>query len=360
MEEKPLLGIKNLRTYFYTYEGVVKALEGVNLDIYKGETVGLVGETGCGKSVTALSVMRLIPDPPGKVIDGKILFKGEDLLKRSEEEMQHIRGNKISMIFQEPMTALNPVYTIGYQIAEVLILHEAIADVEEKTKAKYNILKMRKEKKSLEKKAFERAVESLRMVRVSDPERVARQYPHELSGGMRQRVMIAMMLARSPDLLIADEPTTALDVTVQAQILELMKDLQRRTGAAIWLITHNLGLIAEMCDKVGVMYAGYILEFGDVKTIFKQPDHPYTRGLMRAIPKITEEKKKLETIPGMVPNLITPPPGCRFHPRCEYATAECEKEVPSLLNVGKDHSVACLRYEKTRYSAANADMVVNP
>jgi peptide/nickel transport system ATP-binding protein len=348
MENEVLLKIKDLKTYFYTYEGVVKALEETSFNIFKGETFGLIGETGCGKSVTALSVMRLIPEPPGKIMKGNILFKGQDLLKKTEKEMQKVRGNEISMIFQEPMTALNPVYNVGQQIAEVILLHEKFPEIpQEKT---FNIWKKRKIKKLIQKKAFEKAINALDMVRISDPKKVAKQYPHELSGGMRQRVMIAMMLACNPDLLIADEPTTALDVTVQAQILDLMKDLQKRVGTAIWLITHNLGIIAEMCDRVGVMYAGYIVEIGTTEKIFDNPDHPYTRGLIRSIPKIMEEQKRLNIIPGTVPNLIEPPSGCRFHPRCKYHTDICKECDPPLKEVEKDHRVACHHYEYVKYS----------
>ncbi len=350
VKKKDLLSIRKLKTYFFTYEGVVKALENVDLDIYPGETFGLIGETGCGKSITALSVMRLIQEPPGKIIDGQILFKGEDLLKKSEEEMQKIRGNEISMIFQEPMTALNPVYTVGDQIVEVLLLHKKFLGLSIRDIPKYNLLKRRKIKKKIYQEAFKEAIEALRLVQISDPEKVAKQYPHELSGGMRQRAMIAMMLACDPSLLIADEPTTALDVTVQAQILELMKELQKRKNTAIWLITHNLGIVAEMCDRVGVMYAGYIVEMGVTEKIFDNPDHPYTRGLMGAIPKITEEKEQLEIIPGTVPNLIYPPPGCRFHPRCKYAIDKCKQSPPPLVEVEKDHFVACHRYEEVKHS----------
>jgi len=298
--------------------------------------------------------MRLIPEPPGKIMKGNIIFKGEDLLKKTEKEMQKIRGNEISMIFQEPMTALNPVYSVGHQIAEVILLHEDFPDIKKDAQF-YNLWKKRKIKKAIQKRAFERAIDSLDMVRISDPKKVAQQYPHELSGGMRQRVMIAMMLACNPDLLIADEPTTALDVTVQAQILDLMKDLQKRVGTAIWLITHNLGIIAEMCDRVGVMYAGYIVEIGTTEKIFDNPDHPYTRGLMRAIPKITEERKRLEIIPGIVPNLIEPPTGCRFHPRCRYCTDICKECDPPLREVEKDHCVACHHYEYVKYSIASKE-----
>jgi len=329
-------------------------LEETSFQIWKGETFGLIGETGCGKSVTALSVMGLIPQPPGKIMKGSILFKGEDLLKKTEKEMQGIRGNKISMIFQEPMTALNPVYTVGDQIAEVILLHELFPEKDQKIPW-YNLWKKRKTKKALQKKAFEKAISTLDLVKISEPTKVAKQYPHELSGGMRQRVMIAMMLACNPDLLIADEPTTALDVTVQAQILDLMKELQQRVGTAIWLITHNLGIIAEMCNRVGVMYAGYIVEIGTTEKIFDNPDHPYTRGLMRAIPKITEERKWLDIIPGNVPNLIEPPSGCRFHPRCKYRTTICTECDPVLREVEKDHQVACHHYETVKYSVTSRE-----
>ena len=251
--------MKNLKVYFETYEGTVKALEDVSFDIHIGETIGLVGETGCGKSVTALAVMRLIPDPPGKIVSGEILFNKENLVLKSNEEMQNIRGKDISMIFQEPMTALNPTYTVADQISEVILLHEKIDVEEKKSFHRFNFLKKRQQQKKAKKIALKKAIDALKMVKIPNAEQVAKQYPHELSGGMRQRVMIAMMLACNPKLLIADEPTTALDVTIQAQILELIKDLQKRTNAAIWLITHDLGIIAEMCDRVGVMYAGYIV-----------------------------------------------------------------------------------------------------
>ncbi len=326
----------------------MKALEATSFDIWKGETFGLIGETGCGKSVTALSVMRLIPEPPGKILSGTVMYNGEDLLKKSEKEIQKIRGNQISMIFQEPMTALNPVYSIGQQIAEVILLHEKFPEIpHQKTR---NPWKRRQIRKMMQKKAFEIAIDALDMVKISDPKKVARQYPHELSGGMRQRAMIAMMLACNPDLLIADEPTTALDVTVQAQIIDLMKELQNRKGTAIWIITHNLGVIAEMCDRVGVMYAGYIVEIGSTEKIFENPDHPYTRGLLKSIPRIMEEKRRLEIIPGTVPNLIQPPEGCRFHPRCKYSRDICTKCPPELTVVEKDHCVACHLYEEVKYS----------
>jgi len=316
---KNLLKIRNLKTYFYTYGGIVKALEDINLDIYKGESFGLVGETGCGKSVTALSIMRLIQWPPGKIIGGKIIFNGKDLLKISEEEMRKVRGEEISMIFQEPMTSLNPVFTIGNQIIETILIHQKI------------------DKKKAEKKALK----MLKITRMPDAERMLNKYPHELSGGMCQRVMIAMALACEPSLLIADEPTTALDVTIQAQILDIIQEINKKITSAMLLITHDLGVVSQVCDRVGVMYAGYIIEVGTVKQIFKNPVHPYTKGLMNAIPKIHLHTKKLEVIKGAVPNLITPPPGCRFHPRCEYATDECRKKIPFLVEIEKGHHVAC-------------------
>lgn len=314
-----LLKVRGLKTYFYTYEGVVKALEGINLDIYKGESLGLVGETGCGKSVTALSIMRLIQWPPGKIIDGEIHFDGKDLLKISEEEMRKIRGAEISMIFQEPMSSLNPVFTIGSQIMEAITLHQ-------------NVNK---------KEAEEKAIEMLNLVRMPDPEKVMKQYPHELSGGMQQRAMIAMALSCRPSLLIADEPTTALDVTVQAQILDVIQRVNKELDSSMLLITHDLGVVAQICDRVAVMYAGYIVEIGTVKQIFKNPQHPYTKGLMNAIPKIHVKTKRLEVIRGVVPNLITPPSGCRFHPRCDHAMDVCKKKVPPVTKVEEGHYVAC-------------------
>ena len=327
-----ILKVENLKTYFYTYEGVVKALEGINFELKKGKTLGMVGETGCGKSVTALSIMNLIPDPPGKIIDGKVVFRGNDLLKLSGKEIRKIRGKDISMIFQEPMMALNPVYAIGDQISEALLLH----DVE---------LRDVKDKREKKKKAMLKAHSALRLVGISDPERMCKSYPHELSGGMCQRAMIAMAMACNPSLLIADEPTTALDVTIQAQILELMKKLVNDFGSSVLLITHNLGVVAETCDDVAVMYAGRIVEQGNVIDVFKHPQHPYTIGLMGAIPTVEEKKDRIATIPGSVPNLISPPSGCRFHPRCSRAMKICSKKVPKLLEVKEGHKVACWVFE---------------
>jgi peptide/nickel transport system ATP-binding protein len=320
-----LLSIRNLKTNFYTYTGVVKALDGINLDIYNGETLGLVGETGSGKSVTALSIMKLIQSPPGKINEGSIQFRGKDILKITDGEMREIRGNQISMIFQEPMTSFNPVFTIGDQIAEVFKVHQ-----------------------KLDKKvAWDRAIEMLTFTGIPAPERVANSYPYEMSGGMLQRAMISMALACNPALLIADEPTTALDVTIQAQILELMKDL-KRTGASILMISHDLGLVADICDRVGVMYAGNIIELGNLDTIFNKPLHPYTKGLIGSIPKISQAStSRLDTIPGSVPSLIMPPPGCRFHPRCSLAEDICKKEKPPLYEAEDGHFVMCHLCEKT-------------
>jgi peptide/nickel transport system ATP-binding protein len=325
-----IISIKGLKTNFYTYAGVVKALDGINLDIIKGESLGLVGETGCGKSVLALSIMRLIRWPPGKIDEGSIKFGEKDLLKISEKEMRSIRGNKLSMIFQEPMTSLNPVFKIGDQISEVVIMHQ------------------RMDKKA----AWKKSVEMLEFTGIPAPERVAGSYPHELSGGMLQRAMIAMALACQPALLIADEPTTALDVTIEAQILDLMKSLKLKTGATILMITHDLGIIAEMCDRVGVMYAGTIVELGSVESIYRNPLHPYTNGLMKAIPKLsTRRADRLDTIPGNVPNLIYPPGGCRFHPRCSKAMDICKTEKPAVCEVESGHFVACHLYDHLKVAA---------
>jgi oligopeptide/dipeptide ABC transporter ATP-binding protein len=316
-----LLKIRNLHTYFYTDDGVAKAVDGVDLELVEGGTLGVVGESGCGKSVTALSVMRLIPDPPGKIIQGKILFEGKDLIALSEAEMRKIRGRSISMIFQEPMTSLNPVFQIGDQISEVLTLHEGLS----------------------KKEAWNRSVEMLKMVGIPAAERRATEYPHQLSGGMRQRAMIAMALACSPKLMIADEPTTALDVTIQAQILELINRLQRDKGMSVILITHNLGVIAETAQMVAVMYAGRVVEYTDVRTLFATPLHPYTQGLLKSIPRLDEhhaKKAKLEAIPGLVPSLLDLPPGCKFSNRCKYVFDKCGEEPP-LEEVASGHFGRC-------------------
>jgi len=323
---KPLLEVKGLKTYFYTEDGVVRAVDGVNFEVYPGEVLGLVGESGCGKSVTSLSIMRLI-SKPGRIDEGQILLDGEDLLKLPEEEMIKVRGNRISMIFQQPQTALNPVFKVGDQLAEVLDVHQDLG----------------------KEAGWKRAIALLKMVGVPDPERRVEAYPHELSGGMAQRVMIAMALACVPELLIADEPTTALDVTIQAQILDLMRDLRREMGTSVILITHDLGVVAEMAERVAVMYAGEIVEQTDVNSLFDQPLHPYTQGLIGSIPILGEIKEKLDVIPGSVPNLVSLPPGCRFAPRCQarfkYNCTICAEVKPELEEVKPGHSVRCWLYQ---------------
>jgi len=321
-----LVDVKNLKTYFYTEDGVVPAVDGVDFYVNRGETLGIVGESGCGKSVTSLSIMRLIQMPPGKIEPGsEMYFDGESILAKSEAEMRKIRGNDISMIFQEPMTSLNPVYTVGDQIAEAIELHQGLNKRE----------------------AWAKATEMLRLVGIPAPEQRVREYPHQMSGGMRQRVMIAMALSCNPKLLIADEPTTALDVTIQAQILELMKDIKENLGTAIMLITHDLGVIAEMADRVVVMYAGKIVESADVFSLFAKPLHPYTEGLLNSIPVMTAEKKKrLHVIEGVVPNPLNMPVGCRFNPRCPYATDICREKEPPLEEKVDGRMAACWHTDK--------------
>jgi oligopeptide/dipeptide ABC transporter ATP-binding protein len=321
MNDGALLEIKGLKTYFHTFDGIVKAIDGVDLTVYEDDTLGIVGETGCGKSITSLSVLNLVP-PPGRIEAGEIRFEGEDLLTKSEREMRRIRGGRISMIFQNPMSSLNPVFTIGDQIAAVLRVHQNLDRFA----------------------ARRRAVDVFRAVRLPDAERMPDKYPHELSGGMLQRVMIGMALSCRPRLLIADEPTTALDVTIQAQVLRLMRDLKREMRTSIMLITHDLGVVAQVCRRVAVMYAGVIVEIGGLSVVFKSPRHPYTAGLLRTIPRIGHKREQLDTIEGRVPNLITPPPGCRFHPRCPQATERCRQERPAMIEVGAGHRVACHLY----------------
>jgi len=323
---EPLLAVRDLSIQFFTYQGVVRALENVNLTIQSGEMMGLVGETGCGKSVMARSVLRLIPDPPGKITGGEILFKGEDILKAHRRRLREIRGNRISMVFQEPMSSLNPVFTVGNQMEEVVILHQKV----DRSRAK------------------EICIQMLQQVKMPDPERVLGKYPHELSGGMRQRVMIAMELSCRPDLLIADEPTTALDVTVQGQVLTILDDLVRRIGVSVLFISHDLGVIAQLCDRVSVMYAGKIVETASVKNLFAAPYHPYTEGLLQAIPSVDKDRDSLLVIPGVVPRLINPPGGCRFHPRCTKRFDPCDNIVPELFEVGPGHEVACHLYGEGR------------
>jgi peptide/nickel transport system ATP-binding protein/oligopeptide transport system ATP-binding protein len=324
MDNKNLLEIKNLRTYFHVRGYTAKALDNVSLTIKSGQTLGLVGESGCGKSVTAHSIMRLIPEPPGKIEGGEIFFEGRDLLKVTEGQMRKIRGNRISMIFQEPMTSLNPVFPVGDQVAEVIRLHQGLSRRETR----------------------ERVRETFQLVGIPAPESRLDDYPHQMSGGMRQRVMIAMALACNPKLMIADEPTTALDVTIQAQILDLMNKLKYETGAAILFITHDLGVIAEMAQNVAVMYAGKVMEYTDVKTIFADPQNPYTVGLLQSIPVLGRESddNRLKTISGMVPSLLNLPSGCLYSDRCSDVFDDCHKVVPDMCQVATNHFVRCLKY----------------
>jgi peptide/nickel transport system ATP-binding protein len=322
-----LLDIRGLKTHFATDDGMVHAVDGVDLTIDRGETVGVVGESGCGKTVTAMSVLKLIAMPPGRIVAGQILWRGRDLVPLPAEEMNRIRSKEIAIVFQEPMTSLNPVYTVGEQIAEVVRLHEGLG----------------------RRAALEKAVEMLRLVQIPHPEHRMRDYPHQFSGGMRQRVMIAMALSCDPQLLIADEPTTALDVTIQAQILDLLQEMKSRFGMAIMLITHAMGVVAETAQRVVVMYAGKVIEEAPVEKLFGQPLHPYTKGLIRSIPRIdtaATRKTRLEAIAGVVPSLLDPPPGCRFAPRCRYARPVCREAIPPLREIEAGHKVACVRAEE--------------
>jgi oligopeptide/dipeptide ABC transporter ATP-binding protein len=315
-----LLQVKDLRTHFYTVEGVVKAVDGVSYDVRAGETVAVVGESGCGKSVSALSIMRLIPYPPGRIVGGEIWFDGRDLLRLNNEEMRQARGKEIAMIFQEPMTSLNPALTIGRQLTETLEAHLEMSASD----------------------ARARAAELLRLVGIPEPERRLTQYPHQFSGGMRQRVMIAMALSCNPKLILADEPTTALDVTIQAQILELMKELSQRFGVAMIIITHNLGVVARYADRVNVMYAGKVVEQGPARDIYHTPRHPYSLGLLRSVPRLDQPRKtKLDPIDGQPPDLANLPLGCSFMPRCKFALEKCAHEVPPLIPVGTEQLSAC-------------------
>ena len=322
-KKKVLLEIKDLKTYFFTEDGAVKAVDGVDFKVNQGETLGIVGESGCGKSVTAFSIMRLL-DYPGKTVGGEIIFKEKDILKKSEAEMREIRGKEMAMIFQEPMSALNPVLTIGFQVSEALRMH-------------FNISK---------KEAIKKAIKLLTKVGIPVPEQRVNEYPHQLSGGMRQRAMIAMALSCDPILLIADEPTTALDVTIQAQILELMKSLLRDFNGSLIMITHDLGVIAEIADRIAVMYAGKIVEYADKRTIFYNPAHPYTFGLLTSIPRLDIEMKRLNVIPGIVPNPLHFPPGCKFNTRCRFATEKCREKEPALSELEKGHLVRCWHSDK--------------
>ncbi len=329
MDAPKILEVKNLETSFFTDRGVLKAVDDVSFDLSPGKTLGIVGESGCGKSVTSLSIMRLIPNPPGRITGGQILYQGRDLLRLTPEEMRKVRGNEISMIFQEPMTSLNPVFTIGNQLTEAILLHQDLSKSD----------------------AMNRAIEMLKSVGIPAPEKRVKDYPHQLSGGMRQRVMIAMALSCNPRILIADEPTTALDVTIQAQILDLLRDLQQKTGLALMLITHDLGVVAEMAHEVVVMYAGRVVERAPVKDIFRSPKHPYTRGLLNSIPVLNRDptgkvkKSRLEPIPGIVPSLYELPPGCRFQERCSLASDECRGTEPVLRDFAGSRAVRCVKAE---------------
>ena len=320
-----LLEVKDLRTYFYTFEGVVKAVDGVSYEVEEGETLGLVGESGCGKSVSALSLMRLIPDPPGKIVGGELLFEGEDILKIDMDDMRRIRGAKMSMVFQEPMTSLNPVLTLDRQISETLQLHKGMSREE----------------------ARNESINLLERVGIPDPERRIRQYPHQFSGGMRQRAMIAMALSCNPRLIIADEPTTALDVTIQAQILELMKALTSEFGVSLIVITHNLGVVARYADRMNIMYAGKIIERGDAREIYSNPRHPYTVGLLKSVPRLDLPRRaKLDPIEGQPPDLINLPEGCAFRDRCRWAVDKCATDTPPLMLANEGHWTACWRSDE--------------
>ncbi|HWO74689.1 MAG TPA: ABC transporter ATP-binding protein [Bacillus sp. (in: firmicutes)] len=326
MTEQPVLKVNHLRTSFFTADGEIPAVDDVSFYVNKGEVLGIVGESGCGKSVTSLSIMKLIPSPPGKIVSGEIWMEDENIVKASERQMRKIRGNEIAMIFQEPMTSLNPLFTIGNQLVEGIRIHEKVSKNE----------------------AEKRAVDMLKLVGLPRAEELMKEYPHQLSGGMRQRVMIAMALSCKPRLLIADEPTTALDVTIQAQILDLMKQLNKQLGTAIMLITHDLGVVAEVCQRVMVMYAGQVVEEATVSEIFKNPKHPYTIGLLQSIPDIRRKKEKLYSIPGQVPKPGSIKKGCRFYARCPHAMERCKDEDPSLYKIGDGHQVRCFLAEEGR------------
>ena len=360
---EPVLEVENLKVNFHTYRGEVKALNGVNFKLYKGEVLALVGESGCGKSVTALSITGLLPEN-AYVLDGKILLKGENLLEKSKEEMRKIRANEIAIVFQDPMTFLNPVLTIKTQLEEVFMLQEdtlkeaatikkskgslrfmdLIKSGEKNKKQRENAAVSKISKKELKGIAEELCIDILKLVKLPDPERILKQYPFELSGGMRQRVMIAMALARRPSIFIADEITTALDVTIQAQILHLLKDLKEKIDTSVIMITHDLSVAAEIADRIAVMYGGNVVEIAPTVDLFKKPLHPYTQMLLKAIPDITNPRERLESIPGTVPEMINPPPGCRFHPRCKHAMPICTKERPKIKVVEKNHEVACFLF----------------
>ncbi|MBA4367549.1 MAG: peptide ABC transporter ATP-binding protein [Desulfobacterium sp.] len=316
----PLLEVRNLQTHFFTDQGIIRAVNGISYDLHEGETLGIVGESGCGKSISAFSILRLIPNPPGKIVNGEVIFEGTDLLQLSDREMCAVRGNKIAMIFQEPMTSLNPVLTIGHQVMEPMVLHQKIG----------------------KKQAIQESIQLLSKVQLSEPEARMNSFPHQLSGGMRQRVMIAMGMSCKPKLIIADEPTTALDVTIQAQLLELMKGLTRDIGTALILITHNLGIVARYADRVLVMYAGRIVEKATAKKLYSSPSHPYTIGLLASVPRLDQDlKKSLSPIEGQPPDLLNLPKGCAFHPRCRYRIPKCFTQSPELEQISDNHEKAC-------------------
>jgi oligopeptide/dipeptide ABC transporter ATP-binding protein len=320
----PLLEVRSLSTHFFTEDGVIRAVEDISFELFPGEILSLVGESGCGKSVTALSILKLIASPPGQIVSGEILFDGKDLLKLKEKEMEKVRGNDIAMIFQEPMTSLNPVFTVGDQIMEAILFHQKVGKED----------------------ARKKAVELLDRVRIPSPEATIDAYPHQLSGGMRQRAMIAMALSCQPKLLIADEPTTALDVTIQAQVLRLLKEIQREMGMAVLLITHDFGVVSEIADRVAVMYAGRMMEYSPIVTIFEQVRNPYTKGLLDSIPPLEGKRERLNAIPGQVPDPMDLPVGCKFHPRCYLAIEDCKKAEPPLFPVNGDHLSRCIRWKE--------------
>jgi len=330
---RPVLEIKDLKIEFGTFEGTSHILDGIHLTLGRGDTLGLVGETGCGKSITAKAILRLLPIPPARIVSGEILFEGEDLLRKSEEEMKKIRGRRIAMVFQDPMAFLNPVFTIEEQLVDVILAHEGGDG-------------SRIQGERLDRKrAIEKAIELLREVKIPQPESRIKSYPHEFSGGMRQRVLIAMALSHSPQILIADEPTTALDVTIQAQILRLMDELVQRHGHSVLLISHDLGIVARVCRRIAVMYAGNIVESCSTVQLFKKPLHPYTQGLLNSILTFSKREGEAQVIQGVIPDLIEPPPGCRFHPRCPSSMEICEKEKPSWIEPEEGHWVSCHLYE---------------
>lgn len=333
ISEENILMIRDLKVNFYTYEGVVKALDGINLYVKKGESLGLVGETGCGKSVTVRSIMRLIEEP-GKIEGGEIEYNNRDILKMSDDEIRKLRGSKIGMIFQDPMTFLNPVIKVGHQVSEMLLLHQDLPEAKIKGTNKYN-------KKLLSHVLRTRTIEIFKQVRLADAENIYDRYPHELSGGMRQRILISMAIASKPDIIIADEATTALDVTIQAQILELLKQLKQELNTTLIFVTHNLGIVAEICDRVCVLYGGQVVEVSPTRDLFNNPIHPYTQGLLMAIPRLDHIIDRLDSIRGVVPNLITPPSGCRFNPRCDLAEEICSQEKPDLVTLENGHMFSC-------------------